>query len=99
MAAAAVELILDRADTLLVLGEDLLLLLRDHDVVLRDRDARLRGVVEAEVLDRVEDRAEGQRAVPIGEPGDEIAHLLLAERRVHELVRRWVEPVPERLRE
>ena len=82
--------LLDLLHAPLVLGEDRLLLRRDDDVVLRDRDAGLRAVVEAEVLDRVEDDGDSVRAVLVDEDRDEVAELLLRERAVEEVVVRRV---------
>src|SRR5947209_4952958 len=78
--------LLDLADALLVLGEQLLLLRRDDDVVLRDRHAGAGGVLEPEVLDRVEDRGHGVGAVLVDEARDEVVELLLRERAVEVVV-------------
>src|SRR5205085_5548059 len=58
----------------------------DDDVVLRDRDAGLRAVVEAEILDRVEDDRDRVGSVLVDERRDEVAELLLRERAVEEVV-------------
>src|SRR5439155_24843669 len=93
--------LLDLRHALLVVAEDLLLLRGNDDVVLRDRDAGLRSVVEAEILDRVEDDGDGMRAVLVDERADEVAELLLRERPVEEVVVRRVVAVelPDRLAE
>ena len=78
---AAVVLVVDLLDPLLVADQDLLLVRRDHDVVLRDRDAGLRRVAEAERLDRVEHGRQRVRAVALGEREDEAVGVRLRERR------------------
>ena len=75
---------LDAVHLLLVRPEDLLLARRDDDVVLGDRDAGLRRIGEAERLDLVEHRGQLRRPELVDEVGDEVTHLLLAERAVVE---------------
>jgi hypothetical protein len=83
---AALVLALDVRDLLLVAGEDLLLRGRHDDVVLRDGHAGLGGVLEAQVLDRVEHTGDRVRAVALDELADELVHLALGERAVDEVV-------------
>ena len=96
---AALVLLLDPLDPLLVAGEDLLLVLRDDDVVLRDRDPALGRVLEAERLDRVEHAGDRVRAVAVREGGDEVVRLALGERLVDELGRLELLAVLERLQQ
>ena len=76
----------DVGDLPLVLVQDRLLLRRHHDVVLGDRDARLRGVLEAEVLERVEDQRDRRRAVGLHEQVDQAGCVALLHRLVDERV-------------
>ncbi len=85
---AALVLLRDLPDPLLVLGEDLLLVRRDDDVVLRHRDAGLRREAEAEALDRVEDPRHRRRAVAVDELRDEAVRLALRQRAVDVVVER-----------
>src|SRR5438477_1613078 len=78
--------LLDLADALLVLREQRFLRRRDDDVVLRDRHAGLRGVAEAELLDRVEHRGDRVGAVLLDEARDEFVERLLRERAVDVVV-------------
>ena len=96
---AVVVLVGDVADELVVLVEDLLLLGRHDDVVLGDRDAGLRGVLEAEVLERVEHQRDRRRAVGLHEHVDQPRGVALLHRLVDEHVLGRVELVAERLRE
>ena len=79
------------------LVEDLLLLRRHDHVVLRDRDAGLGGVVEAELLERVQDERGGVGPVGGHEVLDHVGHVALLERPVDELVRGRVVLLRERL--
>ncbi len=96
---AHVVLVGDLADELLVLVEDRLLLGRDHDVVLGDRDAGLGGVLEAQVLERVEHQRDRGRAVGLHERVDQPRGVALLHRLVDEHVLGGVELVAQRLGE
>ncbi len=96
---AHVVLVGDLADELLVAFDDRLLLRRHDDVVLGDRDAGLRGVLEAEVLERVEHQRDRRRAVGLHEHVDQPRGVTLLHRLVDERVLGGVELVAQRLRE
>ena len=92
-----VVLIGDRPHELVVLVEDALLLGRDHDIVLGDRDASLRGVLEAEILERVEHQRDRRRAVGLHQSVDQTRGVALLHRLVYEHVLAGVELVAQRL--
>ena len=76
-----VVLLTRNLNALLVVLEDFLLLRRCDDVVLRDRNTRLRGVLEAEVLDRVKHHRDLRGAVAVDERGHEVRDLALRQGR------------------
>ncbi len=94
---AVVVLAGDVTDELVVLVEDRLLLRRHDDIVLGDRDARLRRVLEAQVLERVEDQRDRRRTVGLDEHVDQPRRVALLHRLVDERVLGRVELVAERL--
>ncbi len=96
---AVVVLTGDVADDLVELVEDFLLLRGDDDVVLGDRDAGLRGVLEAEVLERVEDQRDRGGAVCLHEHVDQPCGVALLHGLVDEHVLGRVELVAQRLRQ
>ena len=67
-------------------GKDLLLVGRHHDVVLGDGDAGDARVLEAHVLEDVEQRGDRDGAVVLDQVADERRHLVLGEDLVLELV-------------
>ena len=75
----------DVGGPLLVALEDLLLVGRRDDVVLGHGDPRLGGVVEAELLERVEHQRDRRGAVGLDERGDHVVDVALLQRVVDEL--------------
>jgi hypothetical protein len=96
---AGVVLLLDLRDLGLVAAEDLLLVRRHDDVVLGDRDPRLRRVLEAELLERVEHQRDRRRAVALDERVDQPRRVALLHRLVDEDVGGRVELAAESLLE
>ena len=96
---ALVVLVVDLRDLALVPLENLLLVGRGDDVVLRNRDAGLTRVVEAHVLERVQDQRNRRSAVPDDKLLDERSRVLLGERIVDELVLAQLVAVLERFEE
>src|SRR5439155_16454486 len=91
---ALLVLALDLLGLALVAVEDLLLVGRRDDVVLRDRDPGLGGVVEAEVLERVQHLGNRGGAVGLDQVGDHLVCRLLLEKKNDELVPLGVVLVP-----
>src|SRR4051794_19776567 len=81
---AHVVLVVDLRDLTLVAIEDLLLDRRDDGVVLGDRDAGLRREMETQLLERVQHRRGGVGAVLDDQPLDDLVHVLLPQRAVDE---------------
>ena len=81
------------------LPEDLLLGGRGLHVVLGERHPGARGVLEADVLERVEHLRDRRRPVRLHEVVDQLGRVLLAHRAVDELVGAGVELVAQRLGE
>ncbi len=83
---AGVVLLLDLGDLRFIAAEDLLLVRRHDDIVLGDRDPRLRRVLEAELLERVEHERDRRRAVALDERIDQPRRVALLHRLVDEHV-------------
>ena len=96
---AGVVLALDRGQLVLVAAEDLGLGRGRLDVVLGDRHTRLGGVVEADVLERVEHLRDRRRPVGLHEVVDQLGGVALLHRAVDELVGAGVELLAQRLLE
>ena len=96
---AHLVLVLDVGDAGVVAREDLALVRRRDDVVLGHRDAGARGVLEADVLEGVQDERDRGRAVVLDQAVDHRDRVLLLHRLVHEHVTGGVEAVADGDRE
>ena len=83
---ALLEVLVDLVDVGLGAIEQLLLLGRDESVPHRDGEAGAGSVVEAGVLDGVEDRADLGLGVTIAAVGNQLGHVALDHLVVHELI-------------